>query len=398
MADLPAAVLGELLVEMERLDSVLAAAHGEMLLAFDAKDGHLADGQRTLRAWAVHVMRVTRGQAAHYLALRALARDHKVVRAGLRGKAVTRSLAVRLASWTRHIPAEFRAQAEEILIAAAQAGANEQALAAIYAEIRSRTAGPGDDPDPGLDRGLSVQTTMDGAGVIHGDLTPECAALVTAVLDALSAPLPGGDLRTKPQRYHDALAEAMRRLLASALLPARAGQPTKALVHIGFPDLRQMDQDSVLQDRWITEYRARWAAHRAAASVGPGDGGAWLDGDAARAAACDAMIIPVVLGDLDPGAVEQLIGLCVLYDRARSHARGGADADDNAGTPAVTDAGQAGPAGPGASIAGLAGRVPGCRPRCWPCSSTRSWPPSSRSSPDPAASRPSCAGTCSARA
>jgi hypothetical protein len=30
------------------------------------------------------------------------------------------------------------------------------------------------------------------------------------VLDALSAPAGGGDLRTRPQRYHDALTEAMR--------------------------------------------------------------------------------------------------------------------------------------------------------------------------------------------
>jgi len=45
------------------------------------------------------------------------------------------------------------------------------------------------------------------------------------------------------------------------------------------------------QDKWIAEYRAKWAAHRAAASVGTGDGGAWLEGDAAREVACDAMII-----------------------------------------------------------------------------------------------------------
>jgi hypothetical protein len=32
--------------------------------------------------------------------------------------------------------------------------------------------------------------------------------MVQAVLDALSAPEGGGDLRTRPQRYHDALAEA----------------------------------------------------------------------------------------------------------------------------------------------------------------------------------------------
>ena len=144
-------------------------------------------------------------------------------------------------------------------------------LAAICAEIRARAARPDpDDPDPGLDRSLSLDTTFDGAGVIRGDLTPECTAMVQAVLDALSAPAGGGDLRTRPQRYHDALAEAMKRLLASDLLPQRAGQPVKALVHIYFAELREMDQDGILQDKWIGEYRARWAAHRAANSVSTG--------------------------------------------------------------------------------------------------------------------------------
>jgi hypothetical protein len=110
----------------------------------------------------------------------------------------------------------------------------------------------------------------------------------------------------------------MRRLLASGLLPRRAGQPVKALVHISFADLCEMDQDSVLQDKWIAEYRAQWAAHRAAASVATGDGGAWLDGDAAREIACDAMMIPVVTGDIDPSAVEDLITLRVQYDRIRA--------------------------------------------------------------------------------
>jgi hypothetical protein len=57
------------------------------------------------------------------------------------------------------------------------------------------------------------------------------------------------------------------------LLPRRAGQPVKALVHISFADLLEMDAGSALQDKWIEEYRARWAAQRAAVSVSPGDGG-----------------------------------------------------------------------------------------------------------------------------
>ena len=302
-AGLPAEVLDECLRGMERADAVQAAARGRLLGAFDAKDGPVGDGQRTTRAWLVHTTGVTRGQAAEHKAVQALAEHHRPLLAGLReGDVITKSVALQLAKWTAAIPEELREKAEQILVAAAQAGADLRALAAICAEIRSRTArpDPDDENDRHLDRSVSLDTTIDGAGVVRGDLTPGCAAMARAVLDALAAPDGAGDLRTHPQRYHDALAEAMRRLLSSGLLPKRAGQPVKALVHIYFAELCEMDPGSVLQDKWIVEYRAQWAAHRAAASVGTGDGGAWLEGDAARAIACDAMIIPVVTGDIDP--------------------------------------------------------------------------------------------------
>jgi hypothetical protein len=327
----PAGALAESLHRLERITAMQTAVRGRLLAAFDAQDGYLADGQRTTRAWAVHTLGVTKGAAAGYLAVLALARDHPVLAAALAdGGPPTGSVALQLAKWTRAIPAEYRDQAEEILVAAARAGADLRALAAICAEIRARTAPPdGDKRDPALDRGLLLETTFDGAGVLRADLTPECAALVGAVLDALAAPQGGGDLRTRPQRYHDALAEAMKRLLASGLLPKRAGQPVKALVHVTFADLCKLDAGSKLQDAWIEDYRARWSAQRAASSVSTGDGGAWLDGDAARAVVCDAMVVPVVTGDIDPGAVEDLIGLCVRYDHARTRAarRTGPDGD-----------------------------------------------------------------------
>ena len=48
---------------------------------------------------------------------------------------------------------------------------------------------PDSDPDGEFDyRSVRLETTFQGAGVLNGDLTPECAAAVTAVLDALSAP------------------------------------------------------------------------------------------------------------------------------------------------------------------------------------------------------------------
>ena len=335
-ASMPAAALAACMQGMEQAEAVATAAWAQMLAAYDAQDGHLADGQRSLGPWLVHMLRLTRAHAAQYKAIRALPRDHQPLLAGLRTKAVTKSMALQLAQWTRQIPAEFRAQAEDILIAAARAGADLRALAQICAEIRSRTVPPDPDGnDPALDRALFLDTTLDGAGLLRGDLTPECAAMVQAVLDALSAPAGSGDLRTRAQRYHDALAEAMKRLLASGLLPARAGQPVKALVHMSFADLCDLDADSKLQEAWIGEYRARWAAQRAAASVSTGDGGAWLEGDAARRVAWDAMLVPVVTGDIDPEAVEQLVGLCVEYDHLRRQAPAGPGQDP------AQDAGQA---------------------------------------------------------
>jgi hypothetical protein len=135
----------------------------------------------------------------------------------------------------------------------------------------------------------------------------------------------GGRLRgkgTPTRRNLAAQPILLRRLLAADLLPRRAGQPVKALAHIHFSELIKLDPDSVFQDEWITDYRAQWAARRAAASVSTGDGGAWLEGEAAQRVACDALIIPVVTADLDPGAIEDLITACADYHRIRAQAAG----------------------------------------------------------------------------
>ena len=54
---------------------------------------------------------------------------------------------------------------------------------------RARGDLPDQDPEREFaDREVKLATTIGGAGVVHGDLTAECAAMVAAVLDALSAP------------------------------------------------------------------------------------------------------------------------------------------------------------------------------------------------------------------
>ena len=96
-----------------------------------------------------------------------------------------------ICQWSDKIPEDCRPAADAILVAAAKAGATLEDLARLAAEIYTRSLpdAPGDGPDESFeDRSLRVETTFDGAGVIWGDLTPECAAVVTAVLESLSAP------------------------------------------------------------------------------------------------------------------------------------------------------------------------------------------------------------------
>jgi hypothetical protein len=109
----------------------------------------------------------------------------------------------------------------------------------------------------------------------------------------------------------------MRRLAASGLLPERAGQPVKAWAHISLADLVLLDADSALQDQWTAQLRERWAARRAAASEAGASDGAWLAGDAAAAVACDAAMAPVVTGDVNVDALDDLVRLCVELDARR---------------------------------------------------------------------------------
>ena len=115
----------------------------------------------------------------------------------------------------------------------------------------------------------------------------------------------------------------MRRLVASDLLPERAGQPVKAWVHISLADLMVLDGDSALQDQWTAQIRERWAARRAFASETGSEGGAWLDGDAAEAITCDAAMAPIVTGDVNVAALQDLVRLCVELDRLRGADDGG---------------------------------------------------------------------------
>ena len=203
---------------------------------------------------------------------------------------------------------------------AAAGGLGLADLSALFAQMYERARSGRPDEDPGrdfADRGVKLAATFGGAGLLYGDLTRECAEVVGRVLDALGGKAGTDDDRSKEERYHDALQEAMKRLVAANLVPERAGQPVKAWVHIALADLLLLDGDSALQEQWTAQVRARWAARRAFAAETGSEGGAWLTGQEAEGIACDAAMAPIVTGDVNIDALDDLVRLCVELDARR---------------------------------------------------------------------------------
>ena len=319
-AQLTAETQADCLRGLERTDAIATAARASFLSAFTAGKGYSADADYSARAWLMHRTGITRGAAASHTAWANRASTHPLVLAALAAGDLSESYARAICQWTDKLPEKYRQESDELLVKAAGAGLGLADLSALFAEMyeRARSELPDEDPARAFaDRAVRLETTFQGAGVLDGDLTPECAAVVGKVLDALSAPAGAEDDRSREQRYHDALQEAMRRLVASGMLPERAGQPVKVWAHISLADLLRLDGSSALQEQWIAQVRAQWAARRAAASETGADDGVWLDGDAAEGIACDAAMAPIVTGDVNVDALEELVRLCVELDARR---------------------------------------------------------------------------------
>ena len=146
------------------------------------------------------------------------------------------------------------------------------------------------------DRWLRLDRTLHGAGRVEGDLSPQCTAALDAVLDAFSKKAGPEDTRSKGQRTHDGLEEACRRLIASGCVPDRAGQPTMIQLHMTLDQLRGLDGAAGAEAAWA---QAAWAARGPAAAPGSD---------------CDAVIVPVVSGHVDPAVWDQLTAALLRHN------------------------------------------------------------------------------------
>ena len=206
------------------------AARAGFLAAFTAGQGPAGDGDYSAVSWLIHRTGITRGAAVGHTAWAKRVATHPRVLAALAAGQVSESAGRVICLWTGKLPLEYRDAGDEQLLAAFAGGLGLADLAGLFAEMYVRARGDLPDQDPGrefADREVKLATTIGGAGVLHGDLTAECAAAVAAVLDALAAPAGKEDDRTKGQRYHDALAEAMRRLTAAGCCRSGPGSRSR---------------------------------------------------------------------------------------------------------------------------------------------------------------------------
>ena len=218
---LPAATQAGCLRELEQHAAMATAARAGFLAAFTAGQGHAGDGDYSAVSWLMHRTGITRGAAVGHTAWAKRVASHPRVLAALAAGQVPESAGRVICLWAGKLPLEYRDAGDEQLLAAAAGGLGLADLAGLFAEMYVRARGDLPDQDPGrefADREVKLATTIGGAGVLHGDLTAGCAAAVAAVLDALGAPAGTEDDRTKGQRYHDALAEAMRLLCFCVML------------------------------------------------------------------------------------------------------------------------------------------------------------------------------------
>jgi Domain of unknown function (DUF222) len=120
-------------------------------------------------------------------------------------------------------------------------------------------------------RALTLSVPVDGSVRVSGHLTVEDAAIITAALDPLCAPRPADD-RTAGQRRADALVDICQLALRTGSLPDHGGEPAQVVVTVPYDVLTGELRRGVL------------------------DSGPRVSPDAVRRLACDAQVLPAVLG------------------------------------------------------------------------------------------------------
>jgi hypothetical protein len=264
-----------LITQRNRLDAVLTSR----LTAMESKETTVSECGRTVRGWLVENEHLSQTDARSRVALaRELSRFGRIGAALTDGSISHEHVRV-LTTCLRRLPVDLWDVAEKELVEAAQQ-VDPTSLGRACRELRERL-GVDQDRDAARERlygqrYLRLTPTFDGMTHIDGMLAPVAAAQLRAALHPLTKKVSVEDDRTLAQRTHDALHQVLELALRCGELPDDGGEPAQILLSVPLAELTgDLDRQ-----------------HTPTAGID----GQPLSPSTIRMLACDAGIIPAVLG------------------------------------------------------------------------------------------------------
>jgi hypothetical protein len=286
----------------------------ERLVDLDAQQVTSELCGRGTRRWLVEDLCLSEAEAGR---LTRLARDlpaRPLTRQAFGQRVISGAHAAAILTALSHLPPDLRDIVEPHLIERARCYPPEE-IAGFIDELL-QALGIDKDSDVRRERrhasrGVDVATTLDGNRSVKGTLTPEVGAKFAAALKAASQPSGPDDVRSLRQRQHDALGVIADAFTAQTE-PSFTGAPRTVIVTIDLATL-----ENRLREAWITTPFG---------SIAP---------ETARRLACDAELIPMVLGGrgevLDIGVADHQF--TTAQRRAAYHRDGGKCAFPNCRNP-----------------------------------------------------------------
>jgi hypothetical protein len=281
---LPAGELARLLVATEiaarRLDAARVALTAQAERSLVAEHEGATSLPAFLRAAADVPVGVTKARLALSRALTARPVAFAAFEAGDIGADAAAAVCAAVDGLPGGVPAALTSSIESLLVDVARhdgsAAVAREAANIVYRfapDVLERDEAAASEAER-----FTVRLRPDGGLTHYGSLGAESAAVVLAALDAYGAPRPSDDgrpdMRDAATRYAEAFVSICRVASGSAQSPTVHGEPPHVVVTVGLDALE----------------------HRLGAEPGRLAHGAPLSAAAVRRLACDAKVIPVVLG------------------------------------------------------------------------------------------------------
>jgi hypothetical protein len=266
--------------ELEALLDVITVVQADVTDRVEEARNTEATGEhygRSPRAWLTEDQLMAGPEASRYVNVGKALADYPLVADAFRSARISIAHVTEMVKVLRWVPVDYRDAVEAALVEYAFTCRPEQI--AGFVEDLLTLLGLDKDSDARrerryAERGLHIGRTMDGHRSVTGTLTPEVGEKLDKALALAAGKTGEDDDRTVAQRQHDALGNLADSYIAHQHEPSFDGAPRTVIITIPLETL-----ENQLREKWLTL-----------------PDGAQISPQTARRLACDAEIIPVVLG------------------------------------------------------------------------------------------------------